>query len=68
VDPAEFLWESLEWMLQRLMEAEITEKIGAERYERTATRTNQRNGTRPRTFETRVAAASASWRRTRFCR
>lgn len=54
VDQAEFLRESLEWLLQRLMEAEVTEKIGAERYERTATRTNQRNGTRPRTFETRV--------------
>lgn len=32
----------------------MAEKIGAERYERSSTRMNQRNGTRLRTFETRV--------------
>lgn len=32
----------------------MAEKIGAERYERSSTRMNQRKGTRPRTFETRV--------------
>jgi putative transposase len=54
VDQAEFLRESLEWLLQRLMEAEVTEKIGAAPYQRTTERTNLRNGSRPRTFETRV--------------
>lgn len=39
-------------MLQQLVDAEATEKIGAGRYERSTTRTNQRNGTRPKTVAT----------------
>ena len=39
---------SLEWILQQLIEAEATAVIGADRFERTETRTNQRNGHRPR--------------------
>jgi putative transposase len=39
-------------MLQQLIDAEATAKIGAERYERTTTRTTQRNGGRPRTVAT----------------
>jgi putative transposase len=54
VDQAQFLRESLEWMLEKLMEAEVAEKIGAERYERATTRTNQRNGSRFREFDTRL--------------
>ncbi len=43
---------SLEWILQQLIEAEATAFIGAGPYERTDTRTNQRNGHRPRLLST----------------
>jgi transposase-like protein len=43
---------SVEWILQELIEAEATAFIGAEPYERTETRTNQRNGRRPRLLST----------------
>ena len=52
-DPA-FLREIVERMLQELLEAEMTEHIGAAPYERNATRTGQRNGHKPRTLRTRV--------------
>src|SRR5258706_3795399 len=39
-------------MLQQLVDAEANAQIGAERYERTAARTTQRNGTRPKTVST----------------
>lgn len=42
----------LEWVLQQLIEAEATAFIGAARFERTETRTNQRNGRRPRLWST----------------
>jgi transposase-like protein len=43
---------SLEWILQQLIEAELTGFIGAGPHERTATRTNQRNGHRSRLVST----------------
>jgi putative transposase len=43
---------SLEWVLQQLIEAEATAVIGAERHERTDTRTAQRNGHRPKLVST----------------
>ena len=43
---------SLEWVLQQLIEAEATAFIGAARHERTDTRTNQRNGHRPKLLST----------------
>jgi transposase-like protein len=43
---------SLEWILQELIEAELTAFIGAGPHERTETRTNQRNGHRPRLLST----------------
>ncbi|MBV9412862.1 MAG: IS256 family transposase [Acidimicrobiia bacterium] len=43
---------SLEWILQELIEAEAAAVIGAERHERSATRTNLRNGHRPRLLST----------------
>jgi transposase-like protein len=42
-DPA-FLKEIVEWVLQGLLEAEMTEHIGAAPYERTQDRKGQRNG------------------------
>jgi putative transposase len=43
---------SLEWILQRLIEAEATAFIGAGPHERTGTRVAQRNGRRPRLLST----------------
>lgn len=48
------LREAAEWMVMQLMEAEVTELIGAERFERTESRTTQRNGARPRSLSTRL--------------
>jgi putative transposase len=42
----------LERSLQELIDAELTGVVGAERYERTDTRTNRRNGARPRMLST----------------
>jgi putative transposase len=46
--------ESAEMVLQALIDAEATASIGAEPHERTDTRTNQRNGTRPRVLATKA--------------
>ncbi len=43
---------SLEWILQELIEAEASSVIGARPYERTDSRTTQRNGHRPRLLST----------------
>jgi putative transposase len=52
-DPA-FLREIVERVVQQVLEAEMTEHIGAAPYERSATRTGHRNGYKPRTLRTRV--------------
>jgi len=54
LDEPTFLKEIVERVLQELLEAEMTEHIGAAPYERTGTRTGQRNGYKPRTLRTRV--------------
>jgi putative transposase len=41
-------------VIQELLEAQMTEHIGAAPYERTENRTGQRNGYKPRTLRTRV--------------
>ena len=54
-DPeADFLREGVRWLVQELMEAEVSAQIGAERYERSEERTTQRNGYRTRPWETRM--------------
>lgn len=54
-DPqADFLQDGVRWLVQELMEAEISAQIGAGRYERTQERTTQRNGYRTRPWDTRV--------------
>ena len=51
----DFLRESLAWMVQQLMEAEVTELVGAARGERAPEeRLTQRNGYRARTWATRA--------------
>jgi transposase-like protein len=50
----DFLRESLAWVVQQLMEAEVSELIGAERGERSPERLTHRNGYRPRRWDTRA--------------
>ena len=54
LDDSDFLRRIVERTLQEVLEAEMTAHVGAERYERTDTRTGHRNGYRPRTLHTRV--------------
>ena len=51
---ADFLRESLRWVVQELMEAEVSELVGAERGERTQERLTHRNGYRERRWDTRA--------------
>jgi putative transposase len=51
---ADFLREGVGVLSQALMELEVTQHLGAERHERTAARTGQRNGYREREWDTRV--------------
>lgn len=46
--------ESVRLVLQELIEVEATEVMGAAPYERTETRTNERNGSRPRLLATQA--------------
>jgi len=46
--------KGVELVLQALIDTEAAEQIGAERFERTETRTNQRNGTRDRLLSTKA--------------
>ena len=48
------LVEGLRWLLQELMDAEVSAQIGADRYERSSERTTQRNGYRVRPWDTRL--------------
>ena len=48
------LREGLQFLVEALMELEVTEQIGAGRYERTPARQTQRNGHRLRPWDTRV--------------
>jgi putative transposase len=51
---ADFLRESLRWMVEQLMEAEVSELVGAAHGERTPDRATHRNGYRPRRWDTRA--------------
>jgi putative transposase len=53
---ADFLREGVRVLSQALLELEVTQHVGAERHERTAERTGQRNGYRERTWDTRVGS------------
>lgn len=54
LDDPEFLRNIVQRALQQLLEAEITEHVGAAPYERTESRKGQRNGYKPRKLKTRV--------------
>jgi putative transposase len=51
-DGVDLVRELAQWALQQLIDTEANAVIGAERWERTATRTAERNGTRPRVLAT----------------
>jgi hypothetical protein len=54
-EPAgDVLVEGVRWLLQELMDAEVSAQIGAGRYERNDERTTQRNGYRTRPWDTRL--------------
>ena len=54
VDDFDFLREGLRVLAQGLMELEVSQRIGADRYERSAERSTYRNGYRERQWDTRV--------------
>lgn len=54
VKDGDFMRELMELILNKLMEAEVTAKIGADKYERTEERNNQRNGIRIRPYDTHL--------------
>jgi len=54
LDDPGFLRQIVERVLQDVLEAEMTEHIGAAPYERSAARTGHRNGHKPRALRTRV--------------
>jgi transposase-like protein len=54
LDAPDFLRELMHAALQEVLEAEMTEHVGAERHERTSERTGRRNGYKSRTLSTRV--------------
>jgi putative transposase len=54
LDDAGFLKAIVERVLQEVLEAEMTEHVGAAPYERTERRKGHRNGHKPRTLRTRV--------------
>lgn len=52
--PVGDLHELMAAVLERIMQYDVANRTGAAHYERTASRTNHRNGTRPRRFDTRL--------------
>jgi len=57
---ADVLRQIVAWMVAELMEAEVTDQIGAELGERSPERLTQRNGYRPRSWDTRVGGLGAA--------
>jgi putative transposase len=58
LDDADFLKEIIERVLQEVLEAEMTEHVGAAPHECTEARKGHRNGHKPRTLRTRVGTLS----------
>jgi putative transposase len=51
---ADLVRQSLHWLVQQLMQAEVSELVGAAHGERTEDRATWRNGYRPRRWDTRA--------------
>jgi len=54
LEDADFLREGMRVLAQELMDIELEQHLGAGRHERTPERSGYRNGTRERTWDTRV--------------
>ena len=54
LDNRDFFKEIVASFCQDILEKQMTEQIGAGKYERTESRSGQRNGYKPRTLKTRV--------------
>lgn len=54
MDTPDLLREIVRTAVQEILEAEMTEHVGASRHERTDVRTGQRNGYKPHLLKTRV--------------
>jgi transposase-like protein len=52
----DFLREGVRLMAKHLKEAEVTQHVGTDKYERTAGRSSERNGCRDRSWDTRVGS------------
>jgi putative transposase len=52
----DFLKEGVRVLSQALMEVEVAQHLGADRYERSGDRSGQRNGYRERNWDTRVGS------------
>ena len=52
----DFLRDCVRVLAQELMEIEVAQHVGAEKYERGIERTGERNGYRDRTWDTRVGS------------
>jgi putative transposase len=57
-EDVDFLREGVRALAQALMDAEVTQHLHAERYERTRERSGERNGSRERRWDTRVGSIS----------
>ena len=55
-EDVDFLREGVRAMAQQLMELEVAQHVGAEKYERAASRSGERNGYRDRNWDTRVGS------------
>ena len=55
-DDVDFLRDGMRVLAQALMETEVSQHVGAERYERTPQRQGERNGYRERDWDTRVGS------------
>jgi putative transposase len=64
-EDVDFLREGVRALAHALMEVEVTQHLGANRYERTAERRGERNGTRERRWDTRVGSLTLSVPRVR---
>ena len=61
----DILREALRWAIEELMEADVTERLGAGPHERTPERSGYRNGYRLRPFDSRLGALELAIPRTR---
>jgi len=53
-DDVDVLRETAHWLIQELIELDVSKEIGADRYQRSDQRRNYRNGSRQRTIDTRL--------------